>query len=109
MPNKARRAAARQTQLSQRKRKERGRFAAPLPSEERMPAAPAPEEGLEKPAPAPLLRPATPTAPAPASVPSRAPEIQRLRPYLVKELRRIAILSALILAILVVLTVLLGS
>ena len=105
MPSKGKRTAARQAQLSQRRH--RGERRAPLPQvlPDAVPAAPG-EPTAEKT----IAEPRRPIAPAPPAAqpsPARASQLQQIAPYVTRELRRIGILTGLLVAILVVVALLL--
>ena len=104
MPSKGKRAASRQAQLSQKKRKgDRQPAAQHRPQAPVAPQPQAPVVDRETPAPEPIK---APVAPRPATL-ERSSQLQMIRPYVIRELRRIGLLSGLVIVILMVLTVLL--
>ena len=101
MPSKGKRTAARQAQLSQKRH--RGERRAPLPQvlQDAAPAAPGEptaERAIAEPRP-PRRVAAVPTAAQPS--PARASQLQQIAPYVKRELRRIGLLTGLLLVILV--------
>jgi hypothetical protein len=104
MPSKGKRTAARQAELSQRRRRSdrRPQLAQAFQDRATVPAG-VTEETLAGAADE-SAKPSVAPPPAPTL---RAPHLQQIRPYVVRELRRIGVFTGLLVVILVALTFLL--
>ncbi len=104
MPSKGKRTAARQAELSQRRRRSDRRPLLAQPFQDRATVPAEVTEGTLAGAAVEGAKPSLAPSPAPTL---RAPQLQQIHPFVVRELRRIGLLTGLLVVILVALTFLL--